>query len=132
MTFSNLSIKKTIINWTELWYSWQETISNSSNLKIIKNICGRIFTTHHIYRSQEPASVYNNKAVESTTSLMIRVTNNNRANILSRRSNHIKIKKIFKHSILRVNNDESLSVNKHELNIMLRIIRDNKKEYSVV
>ena len=44
----------------------------------------------------------------------------------------MKIKKIFKHSILRVNNNESLSVNKHELNITLRIIRDDKKEYPVV
>ena len=44
----------------------------------------------------------------------------------------MKIKKIFKYSILRINNDESLSVNKHELNVMLRIIRDDKKEYSVV
>ena len=44
----------------------------------------------------------------------------------------MKIKKIFKYSILKVNNDESLSANKHELNTMLRIIRDDKKEYSVV
>ena len=44
----------------------------------------------------------------------------------------MKIKKIFKYSILRVNNDESLSANKHELNIMLRIIRDDKEEYLVV
>ena len=44
----------------------------------------------------------------------------------------MKIKKVFKHSILRVNNDESLSVNKHKLNAMLRIIRDDKEEYSVV
>ena len=44
----------------------------------------------------------------------------------------MKIKKIFKYSILKVNNDELLSVNKHELNIILKIIRDNKKEYSVI
>ena len=44
----------------------------------------------------------------------------------------MKIKKVFKHSILRVNDDGSLSVNKHELNTTLRIIRDDKKEYSVV
>ena len=44
----------------------------------------------------------------------------------------MKIKKIFKHSILKVNNNESLSANRHELNVTLRIIKDNKKEYSVV
>ena len=57
---------------------------------------------------------------------------NNRADALSRKSNYIKIKKIFKYSILRINNDELLSANKYELNIMLRIIKDDKKEYSII
>ena len=74
MTFNNLSIEKAIISRAELWYSWQETISDSSSLKVMKNVCERVFTIHHIYRLQEPASVYNNKAVELMTSLIIRVT----------------------------------------------------------
>ena len=57
---------------------------------------------------------------------------NDRADALSRKSNYMKIKKIFKYNILRINNNELLSANKHELNIMLRIIKDNKEEYSIV
>ena len=74
MIFSNLFIKKTIVSWTKLQYLQQEIISNSSCLKIIKNIYERIFTTYYIYRLQESTLVYNNKAVESMTSLIIKVT----------------------------------------------------------
>ncbi len=43
----------------------------------------------------------------------------------------MKTKKSFNHSILRVNNDESLLVNKHELNATLRILRDNTEEFPI-
>jgi len=43
----------------------------------------------------------------------------------------MKTKKSFDHSILKVNNDESLLVNKHELNVTLRILRDDKKEFPI-
>jgi len=56
---------------------------------------------------------------------------NDRADALSRRSNHIKTKKSFNHNILKVNKDESLLVNKHELNATLQILRDNTKEFLI-
>jgi hypothetical protein len=43
----------------------------------------------------------------------------------------MKTKKSFNHNILKVNNDESLLANKHELNATLRILRDNTKEFPI-
>jgi len=57
--------------------------------------------------------------------------NNNKANALSKRSNYIKTKKSFNYSILKINKNESLLVNKHELNVTLRILRDNTKEFLI-
>jgi hypothetical protein len=56
---------------------------------------------------------------------------NDRANALSRRSDHIKTKKSFNHNILKINKNESLLANKYELNTTLRILRDNTKEFSI-
>jgi hypothetical protein len=43
----------------------------------------------------------------------------------------MKTKKSFNHSILKVNNDESLSINKHELNAILRILRDESEKFLI-
>jgi len=43
----------------------------------------------------------------------------------------METKKSFNHSILKVNNDESLSTNKHELNAILRILRDESKKFPI-
>jgi hypothetical protein len=43
----------------------------------------------------------------------------------------MKTKESFNHSILRVNNNESLLANKHELNAILRILRDDTKEFPI-
>ena len=43
----------------------------------------------------------------------------------------MKTKKIFNHSILKINKNESLSANRHELNAILRILKDDKKQYSI-
>jgi len=56
---------------------------------------------------------------------------NDKADALSRRSDHIKTKNSFNHSILKVNNDESLLINKHELNAILRILRDESEEFLI-
>jgi len=56
---------------------------------------------------------------------------NGKADALSRRSDHMKTKKSFNHSILKVNDDESLSINKHELNAILRILRDESEEFPI-
>jgi len=37
---------------------------------------------------------------------------------------------LFNHNILKVNNDESLLINKYELNAILRILRDDIEEFS--
>ena len=41
------------------------------------------------------------------------------------------MKESFNHSILKVNNDESLSINKHELNAILRILRDKLEKFPI-
>jgi len=56
---------------------------------------------------------------------------NGRVDALSRRSDHMKTKKSFNQSILKINNDESLSINKHELNAILRILRDESEEFLI-
>jgi len=56
---------------------------------------------------------------------------NDKANALSRRKDHIETKKSFNHSILKVNNDESLLINKHKINAILRILRDESKEFLI-
>jgi len=56
---------------------------------------------------------------------------NDRVDALSRRSDHMKTKKSFNHNILKVNKDELLSINKHELNVTLRIFRNDTKEFSI-
>ena len=43
----------------------------------------------------------------------------------------MKIKKNFNHNILKINKNESLSINKHELSAILRILKNNKKQYSI-
>jgi len=56
---------------------------------------------------------------------------NGKADALSRRNDHMKTKKSFNHSILKVNNDESLLINKHELNATLRILRDESEKFLI-
>jgi len=41
------------------------------------------------------------------------------------------MKKSFNYNILKVNKNKSLLANKYELNAILRILRDNKKEFSI-
>jgi len=56
---------------------------------------------------------------------------NDKADALSRRNNYIKTKKRFNHSILKINSDESLLINKHELNAILRILRDELEKFLI-
>ncbi len=56
---------------------------------------------------------------------------NGKVDAFSRRKDHIKTKKSFNHSILKVNNNESLSINKHKINAILRILKDESKEFSI-
>jgi len=56
---------------------------------------------------------------------------NDKVDALSRRSDHMKTKKSFNQSILKINNDESLSINKHELNAILRILRNESEEFLI-
>ena len=57
---------------------------------------------------------------------------NDKANALSRRTNYMKTKKVFNHNILKINNDETLFVNRHEVNTTLKIMRDDKEQFSIV
>ena len=41
-------------------------------------------------------------------------------------------KKIFNQSVFKINNDESLSSNKREFNIILCIFRDDQEQYSMI
>ena len=41
-------------------------------------------------------------------------------------------KEIFNHNILKVNNDETLFANRHEVNVTLKIMRDNKEQFPII
>ncbi len=56
---------------------------------------------------------------------------NNKVDALSRRNNYIKTKKSFNYNILKIHKNELLLINKYELNAILRILKDNKKEFLV-
>jgi len=56
---------------------------------------------------------------------------NDKVDAFSKKSNYKKTKKSFNYNILKVNKNESLLTNKHELNVILQILRDNKKEFLI-
>ena len=41
-------------------------------------------------------------------------------------------KKVFNHNILKINNDETLFANQHEVNTILKIMRDDQKQFSII
>ena len=41
-------------------------------------------------------------------------------------------KEIFNHNIFKINNDETLFANQHEVNTTLMIMRDNQKQFLIV
>ena len=43
----------------------------------------------------------------------------------------MKIKEIFDHNILKINKNESLLANKHELSITLRILKNDQEQFSI-
>ena len=47
---------------------------------------------------------------------------NDQANALSRRTNYMKSKKVFNHNIFKINDDEILFANRHEINMTFKII----------
>ena len=57
---------------------------------------------------------------------------NERANALNRRIDHMNSKEVFNHNILKINNDETLFANQHEVNTILKIMRDNQEQFSIV
>ena len=57
---------------------------------------------------------------------------NERANALSRRIDHMNSKKVFNHNIFKVNDDEILFANRHEINMTLKIMRNNQEQFLIV
>ena len=44
----------------------------------------------------------------------------------------MNLKEIFNHNIFKVNNDEILFANRHEVNMTFKIMRDNQEQFSIV
>ena len=57
---------------------------------------------------------------------------NERTNALNRRIDYMNSKKIFNHNILKINNNETLFANRHEVNMTLKIMRDDQEQFSIV
>ena len=56
---------------------------------------------------------------------------NDKIDALNKRSDHIKTKKIFNHNIFKINKNESISTNKHKLNAIVRILKDDQKQFLI-
>ena len=41
-------------------------------------------------------------------------------------------KKVFNHNILKINKDEILFANYHEINVTLKIMRNNQEQFSII
>ena len=41
-------------------------------------------------------------------------------------------KEVFNQNVFKINDDELLSLNKRELNVVLRIFRDDREQYSII
>ena len=57
---------------------------------------------------------------------------NDRVDALNRRNDYMCSKKVFNHSVFKINDDESLSLNKWKFNVMLRILRDDQEQYPII
>ena len=44
----------------------------------------------------------------------------------------MKSKEVFNHNIFKVNNDEILFANRHEINMTLKIMRNDQEQFSIV
>ena len=51
---------------------------------------------------------------------------------MNRRIDHINSKEVFNHNIFKINNDEILFANRHEINMTLKIMRNNQEQFSIV
>ena len=56
---------------------------------------------------------------------------NNRADALNKRCDYIIIKKKFDRSILKINDDEIILTNYHQVNVILRIIKNDQKQFFI-
>ncbi len=52
-------------------------------------------------------------------------------NALNQRSDYIKIKEVFNYNIFKINKNESLSTNKYKISVILRILKNEQKQYSI-
>ena len=44
----------------------------------------------------------------------------------------MNFKEVFNHNIFKINNDEILFANRHEINMTFKIMRDNQEQFSIV
>ena len=51
---------------------------------------------------------------------------------MSRRIDHMNSKKVFNHNIFKINNDEILFANRHEVNVTFKIMRNDQEQFSIV
>ena len=57
---------------------------------------------------------------------------NDRTNALNKRNDYMKNKNMINHSIFKINDDESLSINVQKINVILKIFNDDQKQYSII
>ena len=72
--------------------------------------------------------IENVKTIQIHDSLHIR-KKNGKTNALNKRNDYIKNKNMINHSIFKINDDESLSINVQKINAILKIFNDNQKQH---
>ena len=51
---------------------------------------------------------------------------------MNRRIDHMNSKEVFNHNIFKINNDKILFVNRHEINMTFKIMRNDQEQFSIV
>ena len=72
------------------------------------------------------------KTIQVHNSIHLKKKKNERTNVLNQRIDYMNSKKIFNHNIFKVNSDEILFVNCHEINMTFKIMRNDQEQFSIV
>ena len=56
---------------------------------------------------------------------------NDKTNVFNKKNDYINDKKIINHNIFKINRNEFLSINTKKLKTILKILRDDQKQYFI-
>ena len=101
----------------------------------MKNVCEKKIKNYHIYKPQKFVKFHQNKKIKLMINRMIRIfktiqiydaiylkKNNDRADALNKKNDHMKKKLKFSHNIFKLNKNQLLSANIKKLSAIIKIL----------